>query len=303
MNGILYKVSFICWRKNMKTREDIQDRIDDAIKADPNKYRELCGKWVNECDDWKRRSKGTHRSHLGASIIGKDSCPRWQWLTYRGASERSEPARMIRLFNRGALEEGRVLAALEMIGARIKCRHEGRQIHCVAGNVMGSCDAVMKLDDHFYVVEIKTANDKSFKAMKEQGIPRAHFMQMQCYMGALQIDRGIHVCVNKNDDSILVTEVPFEDEQVGFANSVAWNIIFSQNEPLPMHSRASQYWFECKICDHKSICHEGALPQKNCRTCRNYVPAGNNVGRCEVSGESFEGFGKVCKYYSVVGGL
>src|SRR5574344_3153084 len=62
-------------------------------------------------------SEKTPRGYLGASSIG-ESCTRKLWYKFRFAKkEQIDDARLMRLFNRGHLEEARFIALLKMINA------------------------------------------------------------------------------------------------------------------------------------------------------------------------------------------
>ena len=69
-------------------------------------------------DAYKADKKDGLRDHLGASIVG-DDCPRRIWLNFRGCGQSDIDARMIRLFNRGHLEEARFIALLQMINVKV----------------------------------------------------------------------------------------------------------------------------------------------------------------------------------------
>ena len=59
-----------------------------------------------------------HRSHLGASLIGHE-CKRYLWYTFRWIKHNVHSGRLYRLFNRGHLEEDRIIKWLEGIGLTI----------------------------------------------------------------------------------------------------------------------------------------------------------------------------------------
>jgi len=59
------------------------------------------------------------REHLGGSLIGRP-CLRELWYSFRWAKERKFKGRLLRLFNRGHLEEFRFVAYLESIGFEVR---------------------------------------------------------------------------------------------------------------------------------------------------------------------------------------
>src|SRR5574344_1784540 len=65
-------------------------------------------------------SEKTPRGYLGASSIGED-CVRKLWYKFRFAKkEKIDDARLIRLFNRGHLEEARFIALLKTIDVKVR---------------------------------------------------------------------------------------------------------------------------------------------------------------------------------------
>lgn len=59
-----------------------------------------------------------HREHLGASVLGK-ACSRELWYSFRWVKQTKHKANLYRLWNRGHLEEGRILQWLRGIGCKI----------------------------------------------------------------------------------------------------------------------------------------------------------------------------------------
>lgn len=70
------------------------------------------------------------RNHLGASSIGNE-CLRALWYTFRWATRAKHKASLLRLFQRGHLEEDRFIGYLESIGVEVRafsqrlCYHDG----------------------------------------------------------------------------------------------------------------------------------------------------------------------------------
>ena len=62
--------------------------------------------------------ESSHRRHLGASVIGK-KCARELWYLFRWSLERKHSAQLLRLFNRGHLEEARFVGYLRAVGIEV----------------------------------------------------------------------------------------------------------------------------------------------------------------------------------------
>ena len=143
---------------------DIEQKIDEAVAADPATWRRAQAAWLDKCTDWKEESS-RERTHLGASVIGKE-CPRAVALSYRKASpDAAVDGRMVRLFNRGHMEEARLAACLQVAGFQLKLiSKDGGQISYKTGDLQGSVDGVIKLDDgSLAVLEFKTMNRKAWE--------------------------------------------------------------------------------------------------------------------------------------------
>lgn len=71
--------------------------------------------------------KVTGRSHLGASVLGRD-CMRQIWYGWRWAHLGAHTGRILRLFNRGHREEGSLVNYLEMLGFQVQA-HADRLVY------------------------------------------------------------------------------------------------------------------------------------------------------------------------------
>ena len=58
-----------------------------------------------------------------------------------------------------------------------------------------------------------------------------------------------------------------------------------QVDELPARVSESPNAFECKWCDFRSICHERAPVEKNCRTCRHARPVEGPQWHCTLHDE------------------
>jgi hypothetical protein len=90
---------------------------------------------------------------------------------------------------------------------------------------------------------------------------------MQIYMHFLGLKWALYVAVNKNDDDLHVECIAFKPEVAEFYLDRADQITKARHAPPRINESAS--WWLCKMCDYHAICHEGAPPQPNCRSCVN----------------------------------
>lgn len=255
-----------------KTLEAINEAM---IKDQGAKYRGLLRKLMPLAEDAYREEDGGFRSHLGASLIGRE-CARELWYSFHWTLKPKFDGRMLRLFNRGHLEEPRMVALLEMIGCQVwQYTPDGKQFRLSGhgGHYSGSLDGVAvgipDLPEGIpCLTEFKTHGEKSFIKLIADGVISAkweHFIQMQEYMGYYQLPYALYMAVNKNTDEIHAEIVEADPGQYTKYYDRAGMIIQSV-EPPPKISLLPAY-FKCKFCDFHKVCHGGIEPDRNCRTC------------------------------------
>lgn len=229
------------------------------------------------------------RNHLGASVIGKP-CRRKAWLTFRWCYQEKFEGRMLRLFQRGHLEEQRNIVYLRAMGFDV------REVDPVTGNQFrisahnghfgGSADGMALAPSHYQLTapiltEFKTHNDNQFKKLKSKGVAVSHpehVSQVSCYGDGLGVDWTLYIGVNKNDDAWHMEWLKTDRHLSTMMLSKAGEVIFSQ-EPLPMISTHPSF-DECKKCAAAKICHYKQAPLRNCRSCRNAFPANDGKWYC-----------------------
>lgn len=252
-----------------------------------------------------------HRSHLGASGIGKE-CDRAIWYSFHWFTKPQFDGRMLRLFNRGHLEEGRFISLLLASGIQVFQQDEkGNQyrISEMGGHFGGSGDGVgIGIPDLPLgvpcLLEFKTHNDKSFTklagknfkafldglydpskpqiAFDGEGVQEAkfeHYVQMNVYAHKMGLPFAIYGAVNKNDDAIYLEIIPVDPILANQFIERGKRIIRIHSEP-PKKISNSPGWFECKFCDHRPVCHLNAVPQRNCRTCYYSLPKEDGKWYC-----------------------
>lgn len=227
------------------------------------------------------------RPHLGCSIAGHE-CARFLWHEFRWVERAAWPGQMLRTFARGKLEEERVYADLRMIGVEVHADDGSSQYRVSAhgGHMGGSMDGVViglpESMHKWHVLEVKTANDKSWKALSKSGVEAAqfrHWCQMQLYMLLSELTRAVYISVNKNDDAIYLERVRLDKERAQALLDRAGGIIFS-TEPPPRISDSREWW-QCASCKYVEHCHGTAAPLVNCRTCAHSTPLTDGRWLCE----------------------
>lgn len=264
------------------------EAIEKAMYADQGaSFRGHLGRLMPLAADAYSTKEDLWRDHLGASLIGRE-CGRELWYSFRWATEKRFDGRMLRLFNRGHLEEPRFIALLVMIGCQVwQVDANGKQFRIGDhnGHFGGSMDGVIQslpdIPDQPVLGEFKTHNAKSFEKLVAEGVLKAkweHFIQMQLYMGKNGLGWAAYCATNKDTDAIHIELVQFDPLQYQRYLDRAGMIIQATSPPPKINE--SPGWFKCKFCDQKEACHNGAALAINCRTCHWSRPGDNGEWLC-----------------------
>jgi hypothetical protein len=233
------------------------------------------------------------RRHLGASLIG-DPCDRFLWLNFHWMFKAEFEPRMLRLFQRGHREEDWLWAMLRACGWTIldvdPATGKQWRVSAVEGHFGGSLDAVGFPPAHYGIqewmlIECKTnksgENGKKWLELEKQGMVEnkpKHWAQ-SCVYGALKgIRWAVYFNVNKDDDRLHVEPLELQPAVAAQAIKRAEFVILAQTSPAKLHPNTSFY--ECRYCDARKVCHEGAPTLRNCRSCHYSAPAANKQWYC-----------------------
>lgn len=241
--------------------------------------------------------KEERRGHLGASQIGHE-CYRYLWHVLHWSYKEKFTAKQLRLFNRGTLEEDRIVGWLRSVCEEVLPVNPktGKQWRISKFNDIfsGSCDCVIKFNGVWALTEFKTHGDKSFKELIKHKSVKAskpvHYSQMQVYMRELKLDRALYIAINKNTDEMYYEEITIDllesDMQLSKAEAV---ITAESGLDMPKLSE-SPLWWQCRVgmCEYHHLCHKGAAPDKNCRTCAYSSPVQGKVWYCKKHNHNLE---------------
>lgn len=272
--------------------------IDSSIKADQGaSYRQALGTVIGKMDDAYRGAESPFRSHLGASLIGKE-CLRELWYIFRWAKKSNFDGRLLRLFNRGHLEEARFLAMLISIGAQVYFEDESGNQYKISewgGHFGGSCDGVVvDIPDlppgEAALLEFKTMALNPFKKLVKVGCRIAkpeHFAQMQVYMHKLGLKYALYMVVNKNDDSLYAEIIHYDQYHAQLQFDKAQTVITSDKPPE--RGGATPGSQVCKYCDYQMLCHKNIGDVAvNCRTCVYSAPVPDGTWTCNLYNTTLE---------------
>lgn len=261
----------------------------------------------SDIDDYCIRTyDGGHRWHLGASLIG-DECARKLWYIYRWcfletADTPADHARKQRLFNRGHREEARFTEWIRGIGCELHTHDTSKpvgadgeypqfRVSAVDGHFGGSLDGIVKLParyriDDYMLAEFKTnGTGAGFNKLLEKGMPLSkpqHFAQTSTYGSdpAYAFKYVAYFNINKNDDDMHIEIVKLDWNLGDRMRDKAERIIKSQTPPERIAPNPT--FMACRFCGASDICHKGAIPMRNCRSCVNAIPVEQGEWGCLV---------------------
>ena len=208
------------------------------------------------------------RPYLGMSQLG-GTCTRQLWYSFRWCYVRVHTPKQKRIFERGDLEEPRIIKDLESIGVKVS----GDQTELVgfAGHCKGHVDAILEnVPPHpskTLLGEFKTANMASFKTFADKGCKIAsprYYTQCQVYMKYLKLDYCLFIVTNKNNEERHYEIIPYNETAAQAAEDVAIDVIQAEEPPPKI---GGPTWFECKFCDAYDICHYNEEIHRCCRNC------------------------------------
>ena len=116
-------------------------------------------------------------------------------------------------------------------------------------------------------LEIKTANDKRFKAFVKLGIRGAdlsYYCQVQRYMRKTGLRRTLFIVTNKNDEQRYYERIKYDPPIADALFEKEVDIISVSSPPK---DKFAPTWYACKWCKARDICHGNDVPEVNCRTC------------------------------------
>lgn len=251
--------------------------ISDALNADKcGQFRKNLQVLLPKMEDAYRGTESKFRSHQGASGIGVD-CPRQVQLRWKWVAQASFDERMLRLFNRGHLEEARFLAMLMCIpnvqlwyetdeGGQFKFSDFGGHYGSALDGIMVNCPDLEPGVPCY--TEFKTAGSKAFAKIKANGCQaekHEHYVQMNQCMEYYQLPYSLYMVVNKDTDELYAEIIAYDADNAATYKQRAEQVIFT-TEALTRISNQVTFW-KCKFCDVKSVCHGNKAPEINCRTC------------------------------------
>ena len=307
-----------------KIKEETPTKSDagkQSVSLDaPGVAKALAKRILEEIDEYCVRTyDGGHRSHLGASLIGRE-CKRYLWYVFRWCLHEKTTGRQQRLFNRGHREEARFIEWLEGIGFKVwfenhdegpneKGEFPQYRISDVMGHFGGSLDGIAVLPERYGIaepvlLEFKTnGTGAGFNKLADDGMPIAkpeHFAQTSTYGKKYNFRYCVYLNINKNDDSLHIEVVKLNHNLGEQMIMKAEQIIMSQTAPARLSDNPT--FHKCGYCHMKEVCHKGAVVEVNCRSCAFARPVENAEWFCEVHNGNIpkDFIAKACPSYKAI---
>lgn len=237
------------------------------------------------------RRNDDQRSYLGASSIGYH-CDRRLWMAFRWCARPEFDGRMIRLFNRGHREEEIFISELKRICSGAVMADDpntGKQFgfEALNGHIQCHLDGVafgIPMDgidkEQAHLLEFKTLSDKSFRDLESKGLAESkpvYYAQIQLCMHLAELEACLFLAVNKNNDELYAERIEYNQDFAADIMNRGERIVFAVSPPDRIGSPA---WYECKFCPMYNTCHNGIIPDVNCRTCCHSTPLANGTWHC-----------------------
>ena len=244
--------------------------------------------YERDAGDWRR-------DHLGASVLGH-RCDRYLWLSFRWALDPKHPGKLLKLFERGNREEIWITRDLRRAGFKIRAMDSDGKQYLVdngphlGGSVDGLITGLPDDPDETHILEIKTANRKSFTRLREKGVKSAqprHAAQMQLYMLGLDIKNSLYVAICKDTDEIHAERVIFDEKKAVALRDKGVSIVEAVEPPDKLDKDFPPCVLTSKDgtrypCDYFELCHGKAMPERNCRTCVGSTPTQEGTWHCSL---------------------
>jgi len=214
-------------------------------------------------DEWE--SVGVPAGEIGVE------CDRAVWLAFRRASvPETITWRKRRIFERGNIEEDRLLDLLRLIG--IEVTDQQARVRGAGGHLRGKIDAqatgIPDASATEHVVECKSAKASSFAKLAREGVKKAmplHFATLQFYMYKRGLTRCLYMCSCKDDEDLHLERVELDIEFAMRAEARIERIIAMDEPPARLCSKRDD--FRGMFCRQAEVCWGETMARVHCRTC------------------------------------
>ena len=129
-------------------------------------------------------------------VTDAGKCHRYIFFKFKQAPHPELEPRILRLFDHGNYIHRLIVKALEDQGVL-----EGEEVNIPHQELIaGRADALLKINDQRYILDIKSINRGGFQALKEP--KKDHIHQVQLYLHFFKIPKGVLLYVNKDTQEL-----------------------------------------------------------------------------------------------------
>ncbi|KEA07510.1 hypothetical protein [Rhizobium rhizogenes] len=232
-------------------------------KVTPSTQRAVQDALESQGDDWE--SVGVPAGDIGIE------CDRAVWLAFRRASVPEKITwRKRRIFERGQIEEERLLDLLRMIGCEVS--EQQTRVRGAAGHLRGKIDGqalgIKEAPATVHVVECKSSKASDFRAMVRDGVQKAnpkHYATMQFYMYKRGLDRCQYMMSCKDTEDLHFERVRLDIDAAIRAEARIERIINMPEPPSRLCSKRDD--FRGRFCRQAAVCWGETMPRAHCRSC------------------------------------
>jgi hypothetical protein len=237
-------------------------------KVTPSTLRAVQEALESSDDEWE--SVGVPAGDIGVE------CDRAIWLAFRRASvPETIDWRKRRIFERGTIEETRLLDLLRMVGCEVWGEQD--RVRAAGGHLRGKIDGralgLLEAPKTEHIIECKSAKQEVFRKVHKEGVRKGkpeHHATFQFYMHGLGVDRVYYLMSNKNDEDLHFERVNYDFEFAARAVARIERIITLPEPPSRLCTKRDD--FHGMFCRQAAVCWGEEKPRAHCRSCIHSTP-------------------------------
>ena len=227
---------------------------------------------------------------VSASRLGTE-CDRKLFCDLRWVSPpESLTGRKLRIFERGNIEEERVLDDLRRAGLEVSdvdpVTEKQWRFSLANGWLRGKADGrvlgLLEAPKTEHLIEIKSMKAADWRAVQKHGLKKKkpdHWHQLHSGMSALGLNRGAYIAVNKDTEEILIERIKRDAEEANKQEARVLGLVEAHDLPGKIADKAEN--FACRFCQHKPFCHQQKFARRTCRSCIHFSFLSDGNGHCE----------------------
>jgi len=194
------------------------------------------------------KAQQKRRDHFYVSDAGK--CPRQTYFKFKDYPREEPDGRAMRIFDYGDYTHLRLSSVLTSMGIVRALEVDIPP----QSDVSGRADAIIGIDNEPYVVDFKTISHFSFSKLDQ---PKSdHEKQIQLYLHYFDIDQGILLYEDKNNQAIKEFVVDYDEDLVRKVLDKFERLKdFIEREEIPPIPENIEDW-RCKYCDFQNACQK-----------------------------------------------